>query len=146
MSNGKRRNLTSVTLKLGVVQQSRNLKRRNQVKNILNSYSLVILYMTYTFLVFEPNHSIGENTIIEPHDAVFYENRFVPIPKVVNEVNEPISQGSDTEAEPSKQITLRRKKGLTCKVLCDFIVYLVVRTRKITCNHTMISFMQNRIP
>ena len=33
---------------------------------------------------------------------MFYENRFVPISKEVNEANEPISYGPETEAEPTE--------------------------------------------
>lgn len=96
----------------------------------------------YRFLVSEPNDSYGVNTIIESRDAVFYENRFVPIPKEVNEENESISYGPESEAEPTEQVELRRsKRARVAKSFGpDFIVYLVEGTRDTTCNHTMVSY------
>jgi hypothetical protein len=95
----------------------------------------------YRFLVSEPFDSIGVNTIIESRDAVFYENKFGPIPKIVNQEDEPLPLESNTETEPSEQVELRRsKRARVAKSFGpDFVVYLVEGTREITCNHTMIT-------
>ena len=37
----------------------------------------------YRFLVTEPNSFVEINTIVESRDAIFYENRFSTIPKLL---------------------------------------------------------------
>ena len=104
----------------------------------------------YRFLVIEPNSSIGVNTIIESHDAVFYENRFTTIPRLEsNQEKEFILLPYEKSSEPpSESIEPRRSKRarIAKSFGPDFVLYLVKGTRNSLNRQIMVSSVMELDP
>ena len=101
-------------------------------------------------MVIDPNSSIGVNTIIESHDAVFYENRFTTIPRLEsNQEKEFILLPSEKSSEPpSESIEHRRsKRARIAKSFCPvFVVFLVEGTRNSLNRQIMVSSVMESDP